>query len=327
MTASPPGAPARPDPARRDPALPEPGSGRPAALDGPRSPAAARWLIAAVRATRPRQWPKNLLVLAAPIAGASLGRDDGAAYALVALVAFIAASSAVYLVNDVIDAERDRQHPVKRSRPIASGDLPAAHALVLAVAAAAAAVSAGFWIGEPRLTATVVAYLVISFCYTLWLKHVPVLELFCVASGFVLRALGGAAATHVPPSGWFLTVVSLGALMVAVAKRRGELAALGAEAARHRPVMRWYRYGALDVVALALTAAMIVSYGLWALTSATGSRQLWNLASIAPLAVALVRFERLSGRAAGRPVEDLITRDKVMAGAELAWLILFSLGL
>jgi decaprenyl-phosphate phosphoribosyltransferase len=319
VTASPPGAPARPEPAPG-----EPGPGRPGPV---RRPPAARWLIAALRATRPRQWPKNLLVLAAPLAGASLGRDDGAAYALVALVAFIAASSSVYLVNDVIDAERDRRHPVKRTRPVASGALPVPDALALAGLAAAIAVSAGFAIGEPRLTATIVIYLAISVSYTLWLKHVPVVELACVASGFVLRALGGAAATHVRPSGWFLTVVSLGALMVAVAKRRGEIAALGADAARHRPVMRWYRYGALGAVARTLTAAMVVSYGLWALTSATGTRQLWHLASLVPLAIALVRFERLSGLGAGRPVEDLIARDRVMAGAELAWLVLFGLGL
>jgi decaprenyl-phosphate phosphoribosyltransferase len=292
---------------------------------GPRP--AARWLVAAIRATRPRQWPKNLLVLAAPLAGTSLGRGHGA-YALVALAAFIAASSSVYLVNDVIDADRDRQHPRKRHRPVASGALPAGHALALAVAGAALAASAGLWIGVPELTVTIAVYLAISFSYTLWLKHVPVVELACVASGFVLRALGGAAATHVPPSGWFLTVCSLGALMVAVAKRRGELAALGAGAARHRPVMRWYRPRALSATSRVLTAAMIVSYSLWALTSSSsGPRQLWHLASAVPLAVALVRFERLSGQPAGRPVEDLIMRDKIMAVAELSWLVLFALGL
>jgi decaprenyl-phosphate phosphoribosyltransferase len=189
------------------------------------------------------------------------------------------------------------------------------------------AVGAGLSIGEPRLSAIVVIYLVISFSYSMALKHVPVVELFCVASGFVLRALGGAIATRVPPSAWFLAVCSLGALMVAVAKRRGELAALGPEAARHRPVMRWYRYGALDVTARLVTAAIIVAYALWAVTGSHGSSELWHLASLAPLAVALVRFERLSSRAAGRPVEDLIIRDRVMSAAELAWLILFALGL
>ena len=289
--------------------------------------AVGRWIGAVIRTARPRQWPRNLLVLAAPIAGASLGRDDGAAYALVAVVAFTAASCAVYFVNDVIDAERDRQHPRKRLRPVASGALPAGQALALAGVAVLFALAAGAWIGEPLLTVTIAAYLVISFSYSLWLKHVPVVELACVASGFVLRALGGAAATHVRPSGWFLTVVSLGALVVAVNKRRGELAVLGPAAARHRPVMRWYRYGALSVLARVLAAAMVASYALWAIGDGDGWAHAWHLVSVLPLAVALLRFDWLAGQGTGRPVEDLLARDRPMAVAELAWLALFALGL
>ncbi len=289
--------------------------------------AVGRWIGAVVKTARPRQWPKNLLVLAAPIAGASLGRDDGAAYALVAVVAFTAASCAVYFVNDVIDAERDRQHPRKRLRPVASGALPAGQALALAGVAALFALAAGAWIGEPLLTVTIAAYLVISFAYSLALKHVPVVELACVASGFVLRALGGAAATHVRPSGWFLTVVSLGALVVAVNKRRGELAVLGPAAARHRPVMRWYSFGALSALARVLAAAMVVSYALWAVGDGDGWAHAWHLVSVLPLAVALVRFDWLAGQGTGRPVEDLLARDRPMAVAELAWLALFALGL
>ena len=289
--------------------------------------AVGRWIGAVVKTARPRQWPKNLLVLAAPIAGASLGRDDGAAYALVAVVAFTAASCAVYFVNDVIDAERDRQHPRKRLRPVASGVLPAGQALALAGVAALFALAAGAWIGEPLLTVTIAAYLVISFAYSLALKHVPVVELACVASGFVLRALGGAAATHVRPSGWFLTVVSLGALVVAVNKRRGELAVLGPAAARHRPVMRWYSFGALSALARVLAAAMVVSYALWAVGDGDGWAHAWHLVSVLPLAVALVRFDWLAGQGTGRPVEDLLARDRPMAVAELAWLALFALGL
>ena len=289
--------------------------------------AVGRWIGAVVKTARPRQWPKNLLVLAAPIAGASFGRADGAAYALVAFVAFTAASCAVYFVNDVVDAERDRQHPRKRHRPVASGALPPRQALALAAVAVLFALAAGAWIGAPLLTLTIAAYLVISFSYSLALKHVPVVELACVASGFVLRALGGAAATRVPPSGWFLTVCSLGALVVAVNKRRGELAVLGPAAARHRPVMRWYRYGALSVLARVLAAAMVASYALWAVGNGDGWAHAWHLVSVLPLAVALVRFDWLAGQGTGRPVEDLLARDRPMAVAELAWLALFALGL
>jgi decaprenyl-phosphate phosphoribosyltransferase len=292
-----------------------------------RNPGAVRWLIAVVQTARPRQWPKNLLVFAAPLAGASLGRQNGFAYALVAAAAFIAASCAVYFINDVADAERDRRHPYKRHRAVASGALPKAHAVALAAGCIVVAEAAGFWIHEPKLAAAVGAYLVLSLTYSLVLKHVPVVELVFVASGFVLRALGGAAATHVRPSGWFLLVCSLGALMVATAKRFSELSVLGAEAIRHRPVMRWYTPAALRKGQRAVAMLMIVAYILWAVGEHDGWMRGWHLASVVPLAAALVRFDRLTGRATSKPVEDLISRDGPMVCCELAWLALFAAGL
>ena len=233
----------------------------------------------------------------------------------------------MYFVNDVLDAERDRSHPYKRHRAVAAGTLPRSHALVIAARCAAPAVAAGFWIGEPGLTAAIGGYLVLSFAYTLGLKHVPFLELLLVASGFVLRALGGAAATGVPPSGWFLMVCSLGALMVAVAKRSMELAMLGADAARHRPSMRWYTAASLRLTQRLLSAAMIAAYLLWAVSEPTGWARGWHLASTLPLAAALVRFGRLSKGVASKPVEDLIARDPVMVCCELLWLLMFATGL
>jgi decaprenyl-phosphate phosphoribosyltransferase len=291
----------------------------------PASP--SRWLVAVIRETRPRQWPKNLLVFAAPLAAASLGRQDGFGYALLAMFAFACASAAVYFVNDVVDAERDRRHPVKRTRPIASGALPAQHALVLGVLAAAFAIAAGVVIREPRLVAAVSVYLCLQFLYSFRLKHVPYLEMLLVASGFLLRVLGGAAATHVKPlSIWFLLVCTLGALGVAVAKRYTELTSLGTEAIRHRPVMRWYRPGVLRIVQLLIGAGMLATYLMWAASETTAARG-WHLASALPLALALVRFGVLTARRTVRPVEDLITRDAVMLCCEAVWLFLFCAGL
>jgi decaprenyl-phosphate phosphoribosyltransferase len=285
----------------------------------------ARWLVAVVRSARPRQWPKNLLVFAAPLAGASLGRDDGLAYALVAAVAFCSASVAVYLINDVLDADRDRRHPVKRRRPIAAGELPKAHAVVLAAGCAVAAVAAGFYIGVPLLAVIVGGYLVTSLLYSLVLKHVPVIELVFVASGFVLRALGGAAATHVPPSGWFLLVCSFGALLVAMAKRFTELTVLGADAVRHRPSMRWYGPAGLRLTQRVTTIVMLTTYVLWALGQ-DGARN-WQMVSTVPLAAALLRFEWLTARPTARPVEDMLARDVPMVLLELTWLLAFVAGL
>jgi decaprenyl-phosphate phosphoribosyltransferase len=287
---------------------------------------AARWGRAVLATTRPRQWPKNLLVFAAPLAAASLGRDDGFSYALVAMFAFGCASAAVYFINDVADVERDRRHPVKRNRPIASGALPEQHAVVLAVLAAMFAVGAGVVIRAPLLVATASLYLCSSFLYSLKLKHVPYVEMLIVASGFVLRLLGGAAATHVRPSGWFLLVCTLGALGVAVAKRYTELTSLGADAVKHRPVMRWYRADMLRVTQVLIGVGVLATYLMWALSEDAAARP-WHLASALPLAAALVRFGVLTARRTVRPVEDLITRDTVMLCCEAAWLVLFCIGL
>jgi len=307
-----------------EPSAAEVASARPA----PAGPAVRlrRWLIAVVRTARPRQWPKNLLVFAAPLAGATWGRPHGARYALVAAAAFGCASVAVYFINDVVDAERDRRHPRKRYRPVAAGDLPKSHAVVIGALCAAAGLSAGVIVSVPLLTAAAGAYLGISFLYSFVLKHIPVVELVFVASGFLLRVLGGAAATHVPPSAWFLAVCSLGALGVAVAKRYTELAGLGPAAIQHRPALRHYRPAALLAAQGLVGIGMIAAYLAWAAGEHTDARG-WHLLSAIPLAAALIRFGVLTARRTTTPVEDLLTRNSLMLTCELTWLALFVTGL
>jgi decaprenyl-phosphate phosphoribosyltransferase len=244
----------------------------------------------------------------------------------VAAVAFGCASVAVYFINDVADAERDRRHPRKRFRPVAAGDLPKSHAIAIGAVCAAVGLAGGALISEPLLTACVGAYLALSFLYSFVLKHIPVVEVLFVASGFLLRVLGGAAATHVPPSGWFLLVCSLGAFGVAIAKRYSELTNLGPEAVRHRPAMRFYRPVALRFSQIAVGAAMIAAYLAWAAGEHPGARP-WHLASAVPLIAALVRFGVLTGRRTTAPVEDLLMRDGLMLACELSWLALFVAGL
>jgi decaprenyl-phosphate phosphoribosyltransferase len=292
----------------------------------PRHARRPSWPVSVLRTARPRQWPKNLLVFAAPLAGATWGRPHGALYALVAAAAFGFASVSVYFINDVVDAERDRRHPRKRYRPVAAGDLPKSHAIIIGVACAAVGVSAGVAVSVPLLTAAVGAYLGISFLYSFVLKHIPVIELIFVASGFLLRVLGGAAATHVPPSGWFLLVCSLGALGVAIAKRYTELAGLGPAAVQHRPVLRWYRPAALLAAQWIVGAAMIAAYVAWAAGERADARP-WHLVSAIPLTAALVRFAMLTHRHTAAPVEDLLTRNGLMLTFELTWLALFVTGL
>jgi decaprenyl-phosphate phosphoribosyltransferase len=284
-------------------------------------------LLAVVKTARPRQWTKNLLVFAAPLAGESLGKGSSIRDAVTAFAAFVLASSAVYFVNDVVDADKDKAHPVKRYRPIASGQLGKAHALAAAAICAVVALAAGLFIGAPGLTLVIGIYLCLSMLYSLRLKQVPFVELLLVASGFTLRALGGALATHVPPSGWFLTVCSLGALLVAVAKRVCELQLLGTEKSRHRPVLRFYSPRGLRVAQRAIMAAMLLAYVFWALGDRTDWMRAWHLASVVPLAAALARFDWLSARPTAKPVEELISRDVPMLWCEAAWLALFVVGL
>jgi decaprenyl-phosphate phosphoribosyltransferase len=296
----------------------------PAVAAVPLSP--GRWLHAVVLTTRPRQWPKNLLVFAAPLAAGSLGREHGFGYALLALLAFACASAAVYFVNDVVDVERDRRHPVKRNRPIASGALPERHAMVLALVATAFAIGVGVVIREPLLVGVAAGYLCESFLYSFRLKHVPFVEMVLVAAGFLLRVLGGSAATHVKPSIWFLFVCSLGALGVAIAKRYTELTSLGEDAERHRPVMRFYRPAVLRLAQLLVGLAMLATYLMWAVDETTAARP-WHLLSAVPLAAALIRFGVLTARGTVSAVEDLIMRDAIMVCFEGAWLVLFCIGL
>jgi decaprenyl-phosphate phosphoribosyltransferase len=289
-------------------------------------PMSGRRLRAIIRTSRPRQWPKNLLVAAAPLAGGVLGQPGALARTAGAGTAFLLAAAAVYAVNDVADADRDRAHPVKRSRPVAAGELPARHALGLAAGCAVLALAAGPAIGAPLLSAAVAGYLAISFGYSLGLKHVPGVETALVASGFLLRVLGGAAATRVEPSGWFLLVCSAGALGVAIAKRHTEHLTLDGDARRHRPVLRSYSAPVLRLSQHAAAALMIACYLQWAWGEPGGVRP-WHLVSAIPLAAALSRFAVLTGRRTVRPVEDMIARDGVMLACEAAWLSLFATGL
>jgi decaprenyl-phosphate phosphoribosyltransferase len=297
-----------------------------AVQDTARQASPSRWLPAVMREARPRQWPKNLLVFAAPLAGETTGRPDGLAYALLAAFAFLCASVSVYFVNDIMDAERDRGHPVKCHRPIACGDLPVRDAMAIAALLALIAVGSGFLIGTPMLSVVTGGYLITSTFYSTRGKHIPYLEMVLVASGFVLRVLAGAVATMVPPSPWFLAVCSLGAFSVAVAKRYAELTSLGADAVRHRPVTRWYGAPMIRLIQAVVAVAMVATYLTWAAGESAGTAY-WHLASAIPLSLALVRFAMLTGRRTVRPVEDMITRDGLMLTCEVAWLALFIVGL
>ncbi len=257
-----------------------------------------------VRGARPGQWTKNLLVLAA--------RDSALAF-----VAFCAAAGGTYLLNDARDVDADRQHPTKRHRPVAAGQVPVALAYVAGTVLVVAALAVGFVVTTP-LGINVAAYLALTTSYSFGLKHVPVVDLVAVAAGFVLRAVAGAAATSLPLSEWFFIVTSAGALLVITAKREAELAHHHRSDAdpTERPtrrVLAAYTPGFLTSVRTIAAGLMLVAYCLWAFEGpalaspdASTGPSVWLQASIVPFAVAVLRYVLLADAGAGERPERLL---------------------
>jgi len=222
-------------------------------------------LGALLEGLRPAQWVKNGFVFCALIFSRSL--TDWHRTALVALAAlvFCAASSAMYLVNDVLDAPEDRQHPVKRLRPVASGRLDPALALLTAALLALGALCVA-WTVDRGFFKVVLAYAAMSVVYSLWLKRVMLLDVFVVAAGFVLRVIAGGIVIHVELSAWLIVCTTLLALFLALSKRRHELVLLGENASGHRSSLADYTPHFLDQLIGIVTASTVMSYALYTLS-------------------------------------------------------------
>jgi 4-hydroxybenzoate polyprenyltransferase len=223
-------------------------------------------LHAAFLSLRPRQWTKNLLLFAGIIFAAKLGDLSRWVEALAAFAAYCAASSASYLVNDVRDAPHDREHPVKRARPIARGEVSPRLAEVLA----AALVLCAFLLVAPLGIASILflcTFFVLQASYTLALKHVVLLDVMTIGGLFVVRAAAGAAAVEVRISPWLLLCTALLALFLALAKRRGELVLVGAEATPGRPVLEGYSLALVDQLVTDVAASTVISYCLYTFTA------------------------------------------------------------
>jgi decaprenyl-phosphate phosphoribosyltransferase len=290
-------------------------------------------IVAFLVACRPRQWVKNLLVLAAPAAAGVLGHLAQLGRTGAALGIFVAVSSGTYLLNDTIDAEADRRHPIKRQRPIAAGELSARAATVAAGALLVAGLLGAAFLAE-ALGIVVGAYVALTFAYSLLLKRVPYLELACISLAFLLRALGGAAATGVPVSPWFLVVTSAGALLIAAGKRGAELDLLGSAGREHRRSLAAYPRGLLRGIRMAAGAVAVVGYGLWALWRGTEASRAGHehdvvllLLSGLPFALAVVLLERLLERGDGGAPEELALRSRPLQVLGLACVALVAAGI
>ncbi|GAA4720866.1 decaprenyl-phosphate phosphoribosyltransferase [Nocardioides conyzicola] len=274
---------------------------------------------------RPRQWVKNLLVVAAPLAAGDLGELDVVAATALAFVAFCLVSSGTYLVNDCADVEADRQHPTKRARPIAAGTLPVRTALVGAAVLGALGLAVAATTGW-QLVVLVASYAALMIAYSCRLKHEPVIDLLLVAAGFLMRAVAGGLAAGIPISDWFLLVAGFGSLFVVAGKRYSELHTLGSEAGTRRSLVR-YTASYLRFVWSIAAAVTITGYSLWAFENSTsGGAFPWHELSIVPFTAALLRYAvDIDAGTAAEP-EDIIWRDRVLQAIGLIWFVVLCLG-
>lgn len=276
-------------------------------------------------AARPAQWPKNLLLFAAPAAAGVLTEPSVAFHALLAAVAFTLASVATYYLNDLRDIDADRNHPTKCHRAFASGRIGAGTGYALAGVLATGSLLIAGSVGWMALGG-ICAYLGLTTSYSLYLKRFPVVDILAVAMGFVVRAGSGALATGVAVTSWFLLVTFFGALYIVTAKRQSELQAQVPESqvprAAGRATLSFYTKGWLEqTLTLALTSS-IICYSLWAVqypgtAVATGLIQ----ASIIPFVATLLRYGYLCSRGDGQRPEHLMFSDGFLAGAAMAWLV------
>ncbi len=227
-------------------------------------------LEALAESMRPRQYTKNLLVFAALIFARRLSDPDAAIQSGLAFVFFCLLSSAVYLLNDILDAEEDRRHPDKCTRPIASGRLSPSTAALAALIFAAVGIAGSFWVSM-GLGATAVAYVCLQLAYQFVFKYRVILDVFAIAGGFVLRAVAGAEAIDVVISEWLLICTLLLALFLGLAKRRGELTLLHDEAGAHRKTLERYSVPLLDQMISLVTASTLMSYCLYTISPRTVS--------------------------------------------------------
>jgi decaprenyl-phosphate phosphoribosyltransferase len=268
-----------------------------------------------VKAIRPRQWVKNLLVLAAPLfaLGGGVTYDFREVFINVGLafVAFSLAASSIYLINDARDVEADRQHPTKRFRPIAAGVVPEWLAYSLAVVLAVASLALS-WFTARDLAIVIAVYLVMQLAYCFGLKHQAVLDICIVSSAYLIRAIAGGAATGIVLSQWFLLVMAFGSLFMVAGKRYAELQLAERTGAKIRKSLESYTSTYLRFVWTLSATAVVVCYGLWAFERDRATDGSWFAISMIPFTIAILRYAvDVDGGLAGEP-EEIAMRDRVL---------------
>lgn len=281
-------------------------------------------MMSFIRALRPHQWTKNLLVFAALLFSKHLFESGPFLRASLAFVGFCGLAGAVYLWNDVADIERDRLHPKKKHRPLAAGQLSIRTATLGAIGLVTGALTLSFAL-DVRLGLCAAAYLVLNLAYSFGLKHVVILDVLSISMGFVMRALAGAYAIDVPVTEWLLVLALLLALFLALAKRRHELTSLSDDATSHRAILAEYSPYLIDQMTSVVTASVVTAYTFYTLAPETvqkfGTSKLsWTL----PLVLyGIFRYLYLvHQKERGDSPTDMLLTDKPLLITVALWVVL-----
>ncbi len=292
----------------------------PAAGEGAGGPAAAPRrgpVRATIVAMRPQEWVKNLLVFAGLLFSGKFDEFDAIAAATVTFIAFCLVASAGYLVNDAQDVEEDRQHPKKRHRPIAAGELSVRTAISLAVVLAVVGL-AGATVLEPTVGAIVLAYAVGTTLYSYVLKHEVILDVMTIAGLFVLRVLAGAVAVDADASAYLLLCTGMVALFLGFTKRRQEATSELHSGSESRPVLEHYSIPFLDQMVAMVTAATVMSYAIYCVNSPLIGAKM--LGTLPPVVYGIFRYLYLIyDRKDTRSTDAILLEDYGMIGAGVVW--------
>lgn len=264
-----------------------------------------------IKELRPKQWVKNILVLAVPFGAGMMFQVETLLAAAIAFVVFSMAASGIYFINDAIDVESDRQHPTKRNRPIAAGliPLPVAYAVSAVLLIGSLAISAAM---NTTFLAVMSLYVLVQLGYCFGLKHQPVIDLCIVGSGFLLRAIAGGAAAGLFISQWFYLIVAFGSLFMVAGKRYAEVKLAHETGAKIRKSLKAYSPSYLRFVWATSAAITIMSYTLWAYDIQEDWQSRWGLISIIPFVIAILRYAvDIDKGVAGEP-EEVALKDKIL---------------
>ena len=284
-------------------------------------------LMGLVRTARPKQWVKNVLVFVAPGAAGVLDNGRPLVQTVIAFVCFCLAASGTYFLNDAADAERDRLHPTKHTRPVAAGTVSVSMAITVAVVLIVGAIGLAF-AARWQLAVTVAGYVAITTLYSALLKHVAVVDIVALASGFVLRLIAGATATGVRISDWFFIIGAFGSLFMVVGKRHAERVQMGDGAASVRSTLGEYSDSYLAYLRAVTSGTVLIAYCLLAFEKADAVNATipWYQLSILPFVLGVLRYALLVDQGKGAAPEDIVLGDRALQVIGFLWAVLFGLG-